>query len=117
MGAYVLSDGTNVVSLNPEYDLKLGSQKLETSHRTRGGANYKYTWATWAKVKMTVEFVSSGDMCRINSWWGATTPLRLFDMSSTVVVSGYLANNSAPIDQVIRPYYDQFKGVIELEGY
>jgi len=116
MASFVLSDGTNVVSLNPEYDIKFEHKKVETSHRTRSGANYRYIWGQFNAVKFKVSDLNSGDMCRVNSWWGANTPLRLFDISSTVVASGYLTNGSAPIDQYVRPYTDLFMGTIELEG-
>ena len=115
--SYVLFDGTNTVSLEPEYDIKFDHRKVENSHRTRAGENYRYVWGSYRRCKFSVEFINSADMCRVNSWWGANTALRLYDINSTVVVSGYLANGSAPIDQYVKPYTDQFKGVIELEGY
>lgn len=117
MSAFVLFDGTNAVSLNPDYGITFDHRKVETSHRTRSGANYRYKWGRYDRVKAAVDYLSSADMCQINSWWGANTALRLFDMSSSVVISGYLANASAPIDMYVRPYMDQFQGVIELEGY
>lgn len=115
--AYTLFDGTSTVSLEPEYDLKLDHRKIESSHRTRDGENYRYIWGHFRRAKFSVEFVSSADMCVVNSWWGANTPLRLYDINSTVVVSGYLVNASAPIDKLVKPYVDQFQGVIELESY
>mgnify|MGYP001563591545 FL=1 len=115
--SYVLFDGTNTVSLEPEYDIKFDRRKVENSHRTRSGENYRYRWGGYRRCKFSVEFLSSADMCQVNSWWDANVPLRLFDINSTVVVSGYLVNGSAPIDQYVKPYTDQFKGVIELEGY
>lgn len=117
MPAYVLSDGTSVVSLAPEYDIKFGQRKIESSLRTRTGANYKYTWGRYGKVEMKVEFLTSADMTQINSWWAANTPLRLFDMGSAVVVSGTISGTESPIAQLVPPYTDKFKGTIELEGY
>lgn len=115
--AFVLFDGTSAVSMEPEYDLRYGRQKIENVHRTRSGAQYRYTWGRFNKVKFSVENLSSADMTQVNSWWAATTPLRLFDANSTVVISGYLTNASQPIDQYIKPYTDLFMGTIELEGY
>lgn len=118
VAAYRLVDSaSNVVSLNPDYDIKFEGKKIETSHRTRGGANYRYTWATYDRVKFKVEDLSSSDMRQINSWWAANTALLLYDVNSTVVCSGYLTNASKPIDQYMKPYVDQFKGTIEMEGY
>lgn len=117
MPSYALSDGTNVVSMNPDYDLKTDGRKIETSHRTRTGANYRYIWGTYKRAQLKVNYISSADMTRINSWWGANTAVVLYDLSSVAVVSGFLSNASAPIDMMVKPYTDQFMGVIELESF
>lgn len=115
--SYVLFDGTSTVSFDPGYDIKYDSRKVQSTHRTRSGAGYFYKFGDYRHVKFGIEFVSSADMTRVNSWWGANTTLRLFDLNSTVVVSGFLSNASAPIDGHVLPYSDQFQGVIELESY
>lgn len=117
MASYALTDGYDVVSLNPEYDMSMPQRKIESVHRTRSGAQYRYTWGTYKTAKLPVEMLSSADMWLINAWWAANTALRLYDMSSTVVVSGYLVGAEAPINQFVKPYHDMYKGVIELEGY
>jgi len=117
MAAYRLFDGTSAVSITPEYDIKFDARKVENSHRTRSGANYRYRWSTYKHVKATLEYISSSDMCKINSWWGANTPLVLYDLGSVAVISGYLVNASAPIDGLVKPYTNLFKGIIELESY
>jgi hypothetical protein len=117
MAAYGLTDGSSVVSLNPEYDFKMDGRKVENNHRTRGGKLYKYTWGSFDRVKFGAEHLTSADMCTVNSWWSANTPLILYDANSAAVISGYLVNPSKPIDQFIQPYNDAYKGVIELEGY
>lgn len=117
VAAYRLVDSaSNVVSMNPDYDFKNEGKKVENIHRTRSGANYRYTWGSFERVKFKVEDLSSADQCRINSWWSANTPLRLFDTGSTVIVSGFLVNGSKPIDQYVKPYVDLFKGTIEMES-
>ena len=117
MASYRLTNGSYVVSLNPEYDLKMDTRKVENSHRTRTGGMYRYVWGSYDRVKFSIENISSKDANKINTWWKNNTPLMLYDLSSTVVVSGYLTNASAPIDQMVQPYYNLFKGIIELEGY
>lgn len=117
MPSYVLSDGSNVVSMEPNYDIKFSAAKIESSHRSRSGANYRYKWGEFSRVILSIEHVTSADMTRVNSWWGANTPLRLFDINSTVVSSGYIVNAGKPIDSYIMPYTDRFGGTIELEGY
>jgi hypothetical protein len=117
MPTYALTDGTNVVSLNPDYDMKTDSKKIESSMRTRAGANYRYIWGRFKSIKMKVDYLSSADQCQVNSWWSANTPLRLLDLTSTVVISAYITNTSQPIDQYVAPYTDQYKGTIDLESY
>lgn len=117
MPSYVLSDGSNVVSLNPDYDIKTRDKKIESAMRTRSGAQYKYIWGKYKGLTMKVDYLTSADQCRVNSWWGANTPVKLFDLNSTVVISGYISNPDTPIDQYVAPYTDQFKGSIELESF
>jgi len=117
MPTYILTDGSSPVYLTPEFDYKADNRKIENQHRTRGGRNYRYVWSVYKHLKFKVQFVSSADMTAINSWWGANTPLRLYDINSAVVASAYLVNASAPIDQFVQPYTDQYQGTIELESY
>jgi len=116
MSGFILTDGTNVASLNPEWDLKFADKKIEDVHRTRTGTAYRYKWGQYHATKFSVEYVNSATMCQVNSWWGANTALALYDASSALVHSGYLANASKPIAEYVKPYIDQFKGIIELEG-
>jgi len=117
MNAYTLTDGTSVVSFFPEWDLNYPTSKIETVNRARSGAQYRYVWGIYGSVKFSVEYVSSSDACIVNSWWGANTPLVLYDMSSAAVCSGYLATPSLPIDHYMQPYNDQLGGIIQLETY
>lgn len=119
MANYTLanSGSTQVVSLNPEWDIKFDDRKVETVNRCRAGGQFRYVWGSYQRAMFSVEFVSSSDMCTINSWWASNSPVTLFDANSTVIHSGYLANASAPIDSYCAPYTDQFKGVIELETF
>jgi len=103
--------------MNPEYDIMTSGQKIESSHRTLSGANYRYIWGSFPKVRLNVAFLSSADMTSINSWWGANVPVRVYDLNSIVVVSGYIANVDKPISRLVPPYTDQFAGTIELEGF
>lgn len=117
MSAYTLTDGTNVVSMNPEWNLKFDDKKIETAHRTRSGKMYRYAWGKYDRCKFDVQYLSSADMCQVNSWWYTNTPLVLYDLNSSAVVSGYLVNANYPIGELVMPYTDYFKGTIELEAY
>lgn len=117
-GVYIWgADLRKIVPHNPNYDLKYDGKKLESVHRTRSGAQYRYKWGDYKRAKYKVEDISSAHMTTINSWWGSNAVVRLFDLEDTCVVSaGYLVNAAAPIDQHQAPYFDLFQGTIELES-
>lgn len=114
--SYKLTNGIVVVSLEPEYDYKLATNKIEDVSRARDGTAYKYPWGTFTVVKFTANYVTSADMCTINSWWGANTLLSLIDDNGTTVASGALFGDVAPVTQLIKPYNDQYTAVIDLES-
>ena len=116
MSAYTLTDGSQVVSFYPEWDLKMDDRKIATTNRSRYGTRYDYIFGSYKRCEFSVQFVSSSDRCIINSWWNANTNLSLTDWASSVVCSGRLVNPTAPIDQYIQPYTDQFMGSIQLES-
>jgi hypothetical protein len=116
MFSMIDSGGVQVV-LTPEYDYKLEPKKIESTQRTRAGANYKYIWGRYSRITFSTEYVTSSDMCKVNSWWGANTPVTLYDTASVAVIVGNLANASAPIDHFMPPYSDKFGGTIELESF
>lgn len=115
--SYALVSGASVVSLDPESNLKYDHRKIENAHRTRSGANYRYTWGSYRKASFDVEFLTSADACTINSWWSANAVVKLYDVNSAVVVSGYLVNAEKPIGKIMKPYTDLFMGTIELESF
>ena len=117
MSVFMLTDGTYVVSLNPEWNIKFDDRKVETAHRTRSGKMFRYVWGKYDRCKFDAQFISSADMCQINSWWYVNVPLVLYDINSSVVLSGYLVNAAAPVSELVMPYPDYFKGTIELEAY
>ncbi len=102
--------------MNPEWDLKMDDRKIATSNRSRNGVRYAYIFGSYARCEFTVQFVSSSDRCVVNSWWNANIRLSLYDFNGALVCSGALVNPTAPIDQFIQPYTDQFMGTIQLEA-
>ena len=117
IGAYRLTDGTNVVSLYPEWNFERADQKNEDVHRTRSGKQFRYLWGSYRVVKFDIEHVTSATKERVNGWWTNNTPLVLYDPASTVVVSAYLTNRDLPIGEFAEPYDNEFNGTIELESY
>jgi hypothetical protein len=117
MSAYTLTDGTTVVSFYPEWNITLPDTIVVSENRTDAGALYRYVWGVFKCAHFEVQYVSSSDMCVINSWWGASTPVVLWDMSSSTVVSGYITNPTRPIDALMPPYTDQFGGSIQLDAF
>lgn len=110
-------DSSTGVDVEPEYNYKEESQKIESRHRTRDGSQYVYKWGDYTRIKFGVTYVDSSFRCQVNSWWGANQPLLWMEEGGTDVTSVYLANKRTPVSGIMRPYDDLFKGMLELETY
>ncbi len=116
--AFILQiSSTQQLSFDPEYDYQEDHRKIEHRHRARSSDQYIYHWATYRRLRFSVEYVNSEFMSVINSWWESNTGLQFYEQGSPDVSSVKIANRGKPISKRIRPYNDQFMGTIELEGY
>ena len=111
------SDSNTQVNLEPEFDFKDSSTKIENQHRTRDGSLFKYFWDEYPRIKFTIRFINSAQTKQINEWWSNNTELEFYEEGTTDVSSVLITNKTKPVDQFIRPYTDKFQGRIELEGY
>ena len=108
--------GTAVcVQVRPEYNWKDSGEKVETRHRTRDGSEFVYKWGDFDKVSFGVSYVNSSFKSTVNSWWGDNTDLVFTE--NVDVRSVHLTNRTKPIDKLIEPYDDLFRGKIELGTY
>lgn len=116
--AYLLfvSSGSGV-TIEPTYQYKEVDDKIEQVIRTRSGRRYNYLWGSFKKWSLPVEFVTSSFKAIVNSYWASNANLLFKSESSSAVYSVQLTNNTLPIGQLIKPYEDMFKGVIEVETY
>jgi len=110
-------DSSNSISFDPEYDFKDEGEKIEDVHRVRSGEQYRYKWGSYDRFSFSVMYVNSSTKSIVNSWWLSNTDLLFMEEGGTDVFSVHLANGKKPIDAVIAPYDDTFKGKIELETY
>jgi len=114
-------DSSDAVAIYPMWDYNPSAKKNEDIHRTPGGGRYVYTWGRFDKISFGVNYVSSEAACRINSWWGANTNLLWMEINSagsiTNVFSVQLANGDIPLSNRNKPYFEYFKGTLELESY
>lgn len=117
--ALLMIDSSNQVFFDPEYDFEPTTKKTESAHRVRSGKEFAYLWGNQVGFKMGVRFVDSSFQCTVNSWYRANTDLLFveYEAASPIAWHVRLVNKSAPIDRRIKPYRDQFEGVIELETY
>ncbi len=111
------ADSNTQVTLEPEFDYKDSSAKIENMHRTRDGSLFKYYWGDYTRIKFTIRFVNSETKEQINDWWLNNTELEFYEEGTTDVSTVLITNKAKPIDQFIRPYTDKFRGRIELEGF
>ncbi|MCK5609646.1 hypothetical protein KAR91_47675 [Candidatus Pacearchaeota archaeon] len=110
-------DSSNGLTVEPEWDYKEESQKIETRSRVRSGAEYVYKWAEFEKIKFSVSFVDSNFKSIVNSWWSNNTDLLFMEEGSSVVTSVHLSNGKTPVGKFIKPYNNLSKGIIELSTY
>lgn len=112
-----LSDASDFVYVNPEYDYLDSAEKIENRHRARSSREYVYKWSQYTKKSMSVSFVNSEFKYKVNSWWSYNSSLQWHDLDALSYIDVKLVNGSQPIDSVVRPYTTVFEGTIELETY
>lgn len=110
-------DSSNGVSLYPEYDFKEKDKKTEVRDRTPSGAEYVYKFGSYGGRSFGVTWVDSSTKAIVNSWWVSNTALLFMREGDTAVFSCRLTNDNTPVNQLMKPYHDQWKGTIELETY
>lgn len=109
-------DSSTGVTVYPEWNFEQDTTKIEDEHRARSGARYVYKWGQYEKFKFSVSWVNSEFRSIVNSWWSTNTKLLFMEEGSTEVYSVQLVGD-LPVNEYMKPYRDQFGGVIELEGY
>ncbi len=110
-------NSANGVDVNVEYDFKDTGRKFESRHRVRSGAEYVYKWGEWTELKFSIAFVNSEFKSIVNSWWSSNTDLLWKEVDVAGITSVHLINKSKPVDRLVKPYNDLFRGKIELGTY
>lgn len=110
-------DSSNGVTITPEYNFKEEGKKIENVHRVRSGAQYVYLWGSYNKWKFTVKYVNSEFKSIVNSWWETNTNLLFMEEGSSKVSTVRLSSKKLPVGKYMKPYDNEFQGVIELETY
>jgi hypothetical protein len=110
-------DSDTGVDINPEYDYRENSEKVESRHRSRSGREFVYRWGGIGRISFSVMYVNSSFKAQVNSWWDANTDLLFMEVGTTEVFSCHITNKKKPVDRFIRPYNDLFRGKIELGTY
>lgn len=105
------------VLLEPKWNFKDVSKKIETQHQAMSGRRYVYKWGNYEGAKFSVEYVDSATASLVNTWWLNNTNLLFQSAGDTAVTSCQIVNRSTPIDKFMEPYNDHFKGTIELRTY
>lgn len=105
------------LTIEPTHDYKEVDDKIEQVVRARSGKRYNYLWSSFKKWSLPVVFVDSSFASIVNSYWSSNTNLLFKNESSTSVFSVVITNNVKPIGELIKPYDNLYKGVIEVETY
>ena len=111
-------DSSTGIDIDPEYDYKDGGAKIEDVHRAKSGVQWRYLWGDYDKIEFSVMHVSSSFKAVVNSWWSTNTDLKFMQVGvAASELDVHITNKSKPIDKVIKPYTDEFKGKFILETY
>lgn len=110
-------DSSTGVDVYPDWDYAEKDTKVESRHRARNGAEYVYKWGNVRSIKFSIAYVDSSFRAQVNSWWGGNVDLLWMEEGGTAVSSVHLVNKSKPVDGLVKPYTDLFRGKIELGSY
>lgn len=106
------------LSVLPEWDLTLESQKVQTQHRGRSGRLTTYKWGQYDAVKFSLSYVNSLTRNVINnSYWNNNARVLFGSSDGTVIVDGIIVTAKAPINKNVEPYTNLWKGTIEMNGF
>ena len=110
------ANSSNQLTVYPEFGYKFRQKKVEERKRTWSSDEFIYNYSAYKMFDVPVSFVNSSFKAVVNSWWGANTILQWYEVGTTDVSTVRVVGNQTPIDQLIKPYDDLFKGTIKLEG-
>lgn len=118
MSYFIMVDSAHSIQVYPEIDsFKREDEKMETTHRTDGGREYRYSTGSFQSIKFDLKFISSSQQAIINSWWLTNTDLLFLDDVAGQVTSVHIVNKKKPIGKYSGIYTDQFEGSITLETF
>lgn len=115
MSGFSLSDGTSVFSFNPEYGYKQENEQDARITRSKTGKAYIYKFFENAQWKIPLYYVTDADAITLNDWWSNNTALSLSADILLSVSTVFISNKKLPINSLIAPYDDLYKGTIELD--
>lgn len=110
-------DSNNGVTICPEWNYSSIDEKIQVRHKAKSGFSEVYKFGDFDAIKFDVRYVNSSDASIVNSWWESNAELLFMREGETSVFSCMIMNNRLPIGGVEKPYYNQFKGTIELGEY
>lgn len=110
-------DSDDGLDVEPEWGMTEEDEKIEAVHRTRTGKRFHYRWGKFRRWSVPVQYVNSEFKSVVNSWWDSNAALKWMEEGGTEVYSVRIVNEEKPIGGFVKPYQDQFTGLIELETY
>lgn len=107
------------IEIEPLYDYQQSIEKIQTVHKLKGGGHKIYVWGKQDRISLSLEYVSQSNADDINTWWKSGTELILY-VTVGVVETTYnikIMGKATPLRSFSKPYTDQYKGKLILEGY
>lgn len=112
----LFTDSGHWVELLLDSSTEFSGGTLADRSRAALGDGYDLVRSRFREWSLEVSHVDSATVSIVNSWWDSSAQLYLCDLESPATIySVRLSGEAAPFRQFIRPYYDEWQGVIELE--
>lgn len=108
----------NVFDIHPNWDLSDSEFKQFQNHQTIGGRNSFFDWSYSKVFNMNIEFLTNSEAALLNLWWRDGRALYFcLDTSDTAAYWPVrITNQEAPVQQLMRPYQNAWRGSLKLRG-
>lgn len=111
------SNVTTDIVLKPTWDYETNRTLNKVTTETIEGRLANYVWSDYYSFKVPIEFLCTSDTSMINEWWEDGSNLRFTDASSDAsrYFSVKITNLEQPFSMLMKPYNNQYRGVLILE--
>lgn len=105
------------IPLHPEWGFRDRMDREREIQRTRGGDLHTWKWPTFGGWTVPLPYLTDSHAALINWWWEQDLALA-FTLNTSDAETVHLVkitNDRRPIDSLVKPYHNIWKGTLTLE--